>query len=318
MATARLPFVWNCNLDEGAFRALLEGRQIVGRLHRDWAAGRLLEYASWPEIRRLLRLRELAAGWPSWRGRIRSQSRQRGVDFLDWLPPRAPGSSVGLVDHSHFLDWLYPLQDAVLRVLSAAETGFYPSGGTAASRGYLQHRFSEELDLFANDDASFGLWTARSIDRLVPRSEWCTRVLLREARFACLEVTSGETLLKVEMVNDVPAHIGSGTVHPQLGRLDSPEDILANKLMALVDRDESKDGRRLGFLLPPRPAPLAGSGRREQQDGRPLPAGSRSRPAQRVQGRHGPHPLDRSSDPDAFLADLRRLGEELALLPPPR
>jgi hypothetical protein len=28
--------------------------------------------------------------------------------------------------------------------------GFYLSGGTAASRGYLHHRFSDDLDLFVN------------------------------------------------------------------------------------------------------------------------------------------------------------------------
>jgi len=91
MATARLPFVWDYDLDEGAFKALLEGRQIVGRLDRNWAAVRLLEYASWPEIRRLLSLRDLVAGWPSWRGRIRSQTRRQGLDFLvDWLPRERP------------------------------------------------------------------------------------------------------------------------------------------------------------------------------------------------------------------------------------
>jgi predicted nucleotidyltransferase component of viral defense system len=65
------------------------------------------------------------------------------------------------VDHSYYCDHLYPLQDAVLRVLSATETGFYLSGGTAVSRAYLRHRFSEGLDLFVNDDPSFGLWAAR-------------------------------------------------------------------------------------------------------------------------------------------------------------
>ena len=91
MATGRFPFVWDYDLDEGAFKALLEGRRTVGRLDRNWAAVRLLEYASWPEIRRLLSLRDLVAGWPSWRGRIRSQSRRQGLDFLvDWLPRERP------------------------------------------------------------------------------------------------------------------------------------------------------------------------------------------------------------------------------------
>jgi len=53
------------------------------------------------------------------------------------------------MDAQYFFERLYPLQDAVLGVLSAVKTGFYLTGGTAASRGYLSHRFSENLDLSA-------------------------------------------------------------------------------------------------------------------------------------------------------------------------
>jgi hypothetical protein len=91
MATARLPFVWDYDLSEVDFRELLAGRKALGRLDRDWAAVRLLEYAPYSEIRRLLTLRELVAGWPTWRARIRSQTRRRGLDFLvDWLPRARP------------------------------------------------------------------------------------------------------------------------------------------------------------------------------------------------------------------------------------
>lgn len=47
--------------------------------------------------------------------------------------------------------------------------------------------------------------------------------------------------LKIEMINDVPAHIGPIAVHPQLGRIDSAENILANKITAVVSREEPKD-----------------------------------------------------------------------------
>lgn len=84
-------FVWDYDLDEGDFKALLEGRKTVSRLDRNWAAVRLLEYASYPEIRRLLSLRDLVEGWPRWRGRIRWQTRRRGLDFLvEWLPRERP------------------------------------------------------------------------------------------------------------------------------------------------------------------------------------------------------------------------------------
>ena len=91
MTSAGLPYVWDYNLGEEDFEALLEGRKTMGRLDRNWAAVRLLEYASYPEIRRALSLRDLVEGWPAWRNRIRSETRRRGLDFLvDWVPRERP------------------------------------------------------------------------------------------------------------------------------------------------------------------------------------------------------------------------------------
>ena len=61
------------------------------------------------------------------------------------------------MDRTFYFEILYPFQDRVLQMLSGLETGFYLSGGTAASRGYLDHRFSDDLDLFVDDDDRFGL-----------------------------------------------------------------------------------------------------------------------------------------------------------------
>ncbi len=49
------------------------------------------------------------------------------------------------MDNSFYFERLYPLQDEVLRTLLGVDTGLYLSGGTAVSRGYLHHRFSDEL-----------------------------------------------------------------------------------------------------------------------------------------------------------------------------
>jgi hypothetical protein len=90
-AGKRLPYVWDYDIDEDRFRALLEGRETIGRLDRDWAAARLLDHATWREIRRLLSLGDLVRGWPAWRARVRSESRRRGLDFLvEWLPRHHP------------------------------------------------------------------------------------------------------------------------------------------------------------------------------------------------------------------------------------
>ncbi len=84
-------YLWDYDIDENCFRSLLDGELTLGRLDSDWAAIRLLEYAPYPEILRLLGFRRLVAGWPRWRDHIRSQSRKRGFDFLvAWLPEHHP------------------------------------------------------------------------------------------------------------------------------------------------------------------------------------------------------------------------------------
>ncbi|OGV74099.1 MAG: hypothetical protein A3K19_15165 [Lentisphaerae bacterium RIFOXYB12_FULL_65_16] len=52
---------------------------------------------------------------------------------------------------------LYALQDTALRAFSGIEHGFCLTGGTALSRGYYRHRYSEDLDFFVNDAADFVL-----------------------------------------------------------------------------------------------------------------------------------------------------------------
>lgn len=142
---------------------------------------------------------------------------------------------------SYFYEHLYPLQDRVLALIQKIETGLYLSGGTAASRGYLNHRFSDDIDLFADDDKNFGLWAERVIHALSSAKIGELIVGLREERYFRLTLTHGEVVLKIEMINDVPSRVGAILDHPVLGRLDSAENILANKITALLDREEPKD-----------------------------------------------------------------------------
>lgn len=146
-----------------------------------------------------------------------------------------------MVDPSYYFDLLYPFQERVIKVFTQVETGFYLTGGTAASRAYLQHRFSDDLDYFVNDDSRFGLWVERIIQALSQTHGWTCEVLLKEERFARLNLIENKRFLKLEFVNDVPARVGEIQEHSLLGRLDSAENILANKVTALLDREEPKD-----------------------------------------------------------------------------
>jgi hypothetical protein len=136
---------------------------------------------------------------------------------------------------------LYTFQDEVLQIITQIETGFYLTGGTAASRGYLEHRYSDDLDFFVNDESDFELWVDRVIQALNTAGKWGMEIVSRYDRFVRLNLVRPEIVLRLEFVNDVPSRVGEVTTHPVLGRLDSAENILANKLTALVTREEPKD-----------------------------------------------------------------------------
>ena len=52
------------------------------------------------------------------------------------------------VSEKYFEEKLYPLQNGVLNLVQKAETRFFLTGGTALSRYYTHHRYSDDLDLF--------------------------------------------------------------------------------------------------------------------------------------------------------------------------
>ena len=145
------------------------------------------------------------------------------------------------MEKDYYFTRLYPLQDKVLKAVNDLNTGFYLSGGTASSRGYLHHRFSDDIDLFVNDDNRFGLWAERVIHALTASGDWQLDILLKDARFVRLSLVEKDILLKIELINDVPSHIGAIRPDAILGKLDSPENILANKVIAVIDRQEPKD-----------------------------------------------------------------------------
>jgi hypothetical protein len=218
------------------------------------------------------------------------------------------------MNKSFYFDTLYPLQDRVLQILSGLDTGFYLSGGTAASRGYLHHRFSDDLDLFVNDQPAFTLWTDRLIQALGEISGWTVELSLREQRFVRASLSDTKTTLKIEMINDVPSHVGEIRLDPILGRLDSPENILANKVTALVDREEPKDMAdiwgfccRLGLSLS---TALEGAGSKAAGI---FPAEVARRLCTATRDDWKLVRWIEAPDPDQFVSELLRLGEGLIL-----
>lgn len=139
---------------------------------------------------------------------------------------------------------LYPLQDKAISVFK--DSPFYLTGGTLLSRIYYKHRYSDDLDYFLNDHPEFQVYAERQVEKL---SKVFNNVKVVMAYDRFYRILVGEERLKIELVNDVPAHIGDLVKHPQFGLIDSKENILTNKLTAVMDRAMPKDIVDIYFLL---------------------------------------------------------------------
>ncbi len=76
----RFPWLWDTEMEDGAFETLLRAEE-PSRDHR-WAMLRLIEYAPYREIRRLLPRQKFLEEWPGLAAQVRSQSRRKGMEFL--------------------------------------------------------------------------------------------------------------------------------------------------------------------------------------------------------------------------------------------
>lgn len=130
---------------------------------------------------------------------------------------------------------IYPLQDKVASRFAGVATPFYLTGGTALSRCYFQHRYSDDLDFFLNRDGKFAYYA----DMLLGALDGIHfEIRQRTAGFISLMV---ESTLKIDLVNDIGEHEGDFSAHALYPRVDSLMNILCNKVSALVGRDEPKD-----------------------------------------------------------------------------
>lgn len=153
------------------------------------------------------------------------------------------------MDPSH-PDILTPLQRRVLDAVFAEELfgrSFYLTGGTALAAFYLFHRYSDDLDLFTNDQSLEPAWLA--LQRLLPALG--LTVESRTPQFIRLRHPEG---LRVDVVDDVPFRSGI-PVRQGAWLVDSLENITLNKVSAIQGRLDVKDYVDLYLLLkddPPR------------------------------------------------------------------
>jgi hypothetical protein len=131
------------------------------------------------------------------------------------------------------------LQTDVLEAFFARERGFYLTGGAALAGFHLGHRETHDLDLFTlGEPLSSGVDAIRGVARQVGASCEETRTAPDFRRFV---LTVGDESVVVDLVVERTHQIVLDK--PWVGsiRVDPPDEILANKLCALLGRAEIRD-----------------------------------------------------------------------------
>mgnify|MGYP000872162532 CR=1 FL=1 len=139
----------------------------------------------------------------------------------------------------YYQNTLYPLQDKILEIVGKLSVGFYLTGGTALSRAYLHHRYSDDLGFFVNNVPDFKV-QVNTILKAIVDAGLPIDISVADDGFARIFVFDGDISLKLDFVNDVPFRSGLPIVTPLFIRTDNLNNILSNKLTAL-GRYSTKD-----------------------------------------------------------------------------
>lgn len=146
----------------------------------------------------------------------------------------------------YYLNKLYPFQDEILREIQSLDVDFYLSGGTALSRCFLEHRYSDDLDLFLNDHPNFKHQCEIVVTHFKKTSFQCT-VSITSNSFLRIFLNKNQLVLKIDFINDVPFHFGNLGKCDFFGNVDNWRNILSNKICAL-SRMEPKDYADILFI----------------------------------------------------------------------
>ncbi len=146
---------------------------------------------------------------------------------------------------------LSPLQVRVVKVLGAVEPPGALTGGAALIGFYLRHRDTRDLDFFWHGRRELGDLSRVVEDRLRGES-LSTDVLQTSISFRRLRVSDGSDAVIVALVADP-----TETVEPprycqfegSVVLVDTPHEILVNKLCALLGRMELRDLQDVRSLL---------------------------------------------------------------------
>ncbi|MGJ0301081.1 nucleotidyl transferase AbiEii/AbiGii toxin family protein [Aliarcobacter cryaerophilus] len=131
---------------------------------------------------------------------------------------------------------LYQLQDEVLEVVFGVENEFYLTGGTCLSRFYKEKRYSDDLDFFTNNSARYR-FAIRNIKQAL-LEKFDLKIEIESKDFTRFYINN---ILQVDFVNDIDYRFKEPILTSKNYLIDNIENILSNKLTAVIGRDNPKD-----------------------------------------------------------------------------
>ena len=146
---------------------------------------------------------------------------------------------------------LYILQDKVLEIINKLDVNFYLTGGTALSRFYLNHRYSDDLDFVCHKDPYFGDYIQKITDALIGES-FEVRPFGISSTFATLHISDikgeSQTKLHLDFINEKSSpHFGDYFFSETFSKVDNMRNILSNKI-SILPRQEPKDVADIWFI----------------------------------------------------------------------
>ena len=134
---------------------------------------------------------------------------------------------------------LYAFQDEIMNIVQRQEVDFYLTGGTALSRCYLNHRYSDDLDFFINQTPDFKK-QAQCVVTAIRHDNLKVEIGTASDSFIRISVLKDKMHLIIDFVNDLEFHYGGFEAADFFPKIDSWRNVLSNKLSA-ISRLEPKD-----------------------------------------------------------------------------
>lgn len=148
-------------------------------------------------------------------------------------------------ERRYYANVLYPLQDRILAVAGGYGDALVLTGGTALARCYLQHRYSDDIDLFSASPHAGEL--GRDLMNALERGGLKVEAITANPGFFRAFVADENGRIPVDVAADQP-RIEAAPLSDLGVHVHALRDIAANKIGAFENRSEAKDAVDLFHL----------------------------------------------------------------------